>query len=69
MQVSTCLAIKGAEDSPECRGKPHAFEISTQGSTSQFFVADSCQVLCIVSARWDCSTCNNTALGMSPAGT
>lgn len=44
VQVSSCLAIKGAEDSQECRGKPHAFEISTQGSGPQFFVADSCQV-------------------------
>lgn len=46
MQVSSCLAIKGAEDSSVCNGRPHAFEISIQGSGSQYFIAPSMQVSC-----------------------
>ena len=41
--MSSCLAIKGAEDSQACHGKSHAFEISTQGAGSQYFIAPSGQ--------------------------
>eukprot|EP01025_Chloroclados_australasicus_P029568 TRINITY_DN2956_c0_g1_i1.p1 TRINITY_DN2956_c0_g1~~TRINITY_DN2956_c0_g1_i1.p1 ORF type:complete len:186 (-),score=13.13 TRINITY_DN2956_c0_g1_i1:289-846(-) len=41
IEISQCLAIKGAEDAKPCADKQFAFEISTAGSGSQYFVAPS----------------------------
>lgn len=39
LQIKGCIAIKGAEDSQVCAGKQHAFEISTQATGPQYFIA------------------------------
>lgn len=44
MQVSGCLAIKGAEDSQACAGNAFAFEISTVSAGSQYFIAPDSRV-------------------------
>lgn len=39
IEIKGCIAIKGAEDSQVCAGKQHAFEISTQATGPQYFIA------------------------------
>lgn len=69
LQIKGCIAIKGAEDSQVCAGKQHAFEISTQGTGPQYFIAPDgrvwdyivCIVVALVSEHVYCSALRNLA--------